>query len=128
MSATPPHSAHPGARRHHDDVAASWFHSNEPGAENRRPGLKPDLALSPPQARSSARFPRGLRAAVLPRWIHRTLLVVRLGDRLGHPGVLECMVTLLLCSLWLVRTARFGRLVVRYAGLSCVRCGRGRRG
>src|SRR6266700_7263970 len=31
-------------------------------------------------------------------------------------------------SLWLVRTAHLGGLVVRYAGLSCVRCGRGRRG
>ncbi len=43
-------------------------------------------------------------------------------------GGVECMVTLLLCSLWLVRTARLGGLVVRYAGLSCARCGRGRRG
>jgi hypothetical protein len=48
------------------------------------------------------------------------------GRRLGR-GV-ESMVTLLLCSLQLVRTARFGRRGVRYAGLSCVRSGRGRRG
>ena len=39
-----------------------------------------------------------------------------------------CIVTLLPLFIVMVRTARPGAWGVRYAGLSCVRCGRGRRG
>jgi hypothetical protein len=51
-----------------------------------------------------------------------------LGARRGPDRGLGCMVTLLLPFIVAVRTARPGGLAARYAGLSCVRCGRGRRG
>jgi hypothetical protein len=50
-----------------------------------------------------------------------TLLGARLGSRSRYPEVLGCVITLLLLLIVVVRTARLGAVVVRYAGLSCVR-------
>ena len=58
-------------------------------------------------------------------YLHGTQVTVGAGGR--HPGVFGCIVTLLPLFIVIVRTARPGAWGVRYAGLSCVRCGRGRR-